>query len=441
MRGPRSIRLRITLVATLVVAVVLATTAVVLVLVQRSQLIENLDASLTQRADTTEAAIGTGDTAPFATSDDADRFVQLVAPDGTVIAASPNVAGMAAAVPPPAGDRFVTVDRLPIEDDAYRILIRQLDSGELLYVAENVDDVDDAVRNLAASLAAALPLVLVALAALVWWLVGRTLRPVESIRAEVAEIGEGALDRRVPVPPTSDEIAGLARTMNDMLDRVEDASRRQQAFVADASHELRSPLTRMRTAIEVELAHDDADLRATLASALEEVGALQQLVDDLLELARADAGVPAGPPVPLDLDDVVLREARHLRESTELRIDTCGVSGAHLRGDPAQLTRLVRNLCDNAARHATSEVCLGVGEHDGLVRLTVEDDGPGLDGADLERMFERFTRLDESRTAIGGGTGLGLAIVRDIASRHRGTARAEPRPEGGLKLVVELPGS
>ncbi len=441
MRRPRSIRLRITLVATLVVAAVLGTTAMVLVAVQRSQLLDNLDASLTQRADTTGAVLSSGDPAAFGTSGDADRFVQLVGPDGSVVAASPNVAGMGPAVPPPERSRFVTVDRLPIEDDAYRILIRRLDDGRLLYVAENIDDVDDGVRNLAVSLVIALPLVVLVLAGLVWWLVGRTLQPVEAIRAEVAEIRGGALDRRVPVPPTTDEIAGLARTMNDMLDRVEDASRRQQAFVADASHELRSPLTRLRTTMEVELSQPDADLRATLTSALEEVEGLQRLVDDLLTLARSDAGAPAGPPVPVDLDDVVLREARHLREATSLRVDTSGVSAGHLRGDPAQLTRLVRNLCDNAARHASSMVRLGVGENGGRVRLSVEDDGPGLGGADLERIFERFTRLDESRAATGGGTGLGLAIVRDIAARHGGTARAEARAGGGLRLVVELPGA
>jgi signal transduction histidine kinase len=281
------------------------------------------------------------------------------------------------------------------------------------------------------------------LGVVVWWLVGRTLRPVEAIRSEVAEIGATELHRRVPEPATGDEIARLATTMNAMLARLEDATRQQQRFVADASHELRSPLTRIRTEAEVALAgvdragRDGVDVEATLASVLEDTAELQHLVDDLLHLARADAGAAAVQRRPLDLDDVVMREVDRLRAGGH-RIDPSAVSGAHVVGDAPLLARAVRNLLDNAVRHARQSVRVELGERDGVAVLVVRDDGPGIPADDRERVFERFTRLDDARTRDGGGIGLGLSITREIVEAHGGTIRiADDGP--GATFVVELP--
>ena len=436
---PASIRFRITLVSSVVAAFVLTVTAIVILAVQRDQLMDNLDAGLQQRADTVQAGLELAESGPFAVGGDTDRFVQLATTDGSVVASSPNVAGMAPAVDPAQGEALRTVSNLEIEDDAYRVLVREIGDDQVLLVAENIDDVNDAERNLRLTLLVAVPLVVAVLGALTWWLVGRTLAPVDRIRAEVNEIRAGALDRRVQRPATDDEIADLVETMNDMLDRVEDVTSRQQRFVADASHELRSPLARMRTELDVELADPDVASRDVLASVLEEVIGLQLLIDDLLHLARSDAGAEQLQRVPVDLDDIVLQEARELRETSNHEVDTTGVSAAHLQGDPTQLLRMVRNLTDNAARHAVGRVELRLGEIDGAVRLEVGDDGPGASAADLERIFDRFTRIDASRSTATGGSGLGLAIVRDVVHRHRGTVTVAPREPTGLVFSVELP--
>jgi signal transduction histidine kinase len=263
---------------------------------------------------------------------------------------------------------------------------------------------------------------------------------VEAIRAEVAAISGSELDRRVPIPPGEDEITSLAATMNEMLDRLERAAERQQRFVADASHELRSPLTRIRSELEVDLADPaGADLEATHRSVLEEAAALELLVDDLLHLARSDAGHQHLQLAAVDLDDLVLREASRLRTETPLTVDTSAVSAAQVQGDRAQLGRVIRNLGDNAARHARSAISVTLGERDGEAVLTISDDGPGIAPTEAPRIFERFTRTDEARSRGVGGTGLGLAIVKDIVERHHGRVTLEDGGGTGACFVVRLP--
>jgi signal transduction histidine kinase len=206
------------------------------------------------------------------------------------------------------------------------------------------------------------------------------------------------MDRRVPEPGANDEVGRLARTMNSMLDRLEISARRQRQFVSDASHELRSPIAVIRTQLEVALRRPDrADWPEVAHRVLTEDERLADAVSELLELARAEE-LALDHAVSVDLEEIVL-----------------------------------------AGRHATSKVAVTVEVADGLVRLTVDDDGPGIAPADHLRVFDRFTRLDEGRARDAGGVGLGLAMARTIVVRHGGSMRVEDAPLGGARFVVELP--
>jgi len=324
-------------------------------------------------------------------------------------------------------------------------IVREVDTPNGRYTvvaAAPIDEVQRSVDAVRRALWVALP-ALVALVALVaWWLVGHALRPVEAIRAQVDEISGTTIHRRVPEPASGDEIGRLARTMNAMLGRLEAAATRQRQFVSDASHELRSPVTAIRADLEVALAEGDgADWPGVATAVLSEESRLEALLADLLILAAGDEAPPP-PPVgtgaAVDLADLARAEARRPHAVPV----TAGVTGLHpttVTGSSEQLARVVTNLVDNAARHAQGRVAVGVTGDGRRVRLTVDDDGPGVPEADRERVFERFTRLDDARARDAGGTGLGLAVVRSIAERHRGAAWMEAGPLGGARAVVELP--
>ena len=388
--------------------------------------------------------------------------MQVVAADGTVLAAG-GVATRAAPVAPapvgpPAGEPTVTTVDLQDagERESYRVWSLTTagpDGPVVVHVGTSLERVGEATAVLRGSLAVGVPAALALLVPGLWLVIGRALRPVEAMRAEVAEISGGRLDRRVPVPATGDEVGRLGETMNAMLDRLEAAARRQREFVADASHELQSPLAGFRAHLEVSLAHPDGtDWPVVARDLLADSDAMERVVADLLYLARADAA-PAAPPTALvDLDDVVLDEADRAR-GAGVRVDTGQVSAAPVRGSVEELRRLVRNGIDNAVQHAAGVVRLRLGVETGEVVLAVEDDGPGVPAPDRERVFERFVRLDGARSRGRGGTGLGLAIVRAVASRHGGTAVLESAPgpatdlakgprtaaTTGARLVVRLP--
>ncbi len=403
-RTPRSIRARVTIIAVIVVAAVLVANAVLVVLLQRRSLLDNLDRSLEQRADQIAASLDDLE-GGFPNSNTEDRFAQLLDADRALVASTANVAGEPVVVDPipETSQQQWTTSDIPLEDDSYRILVRRVDLGDgagVLVVGENIDDLQDAVRNLALTLAGLVPLAVAALGAAVWWLVGRTLQPVEQIRQEVAEISLDRLDRRVPDPETGDEIDRLASTMNAMLDRLESSNDRLQRFVADTSHELRSPLTRIRSTVEVDLSTSDRDLEATCRSVLEETIAIQQMVDDLLFLARHDDSHTLPRQRPVDLDVVIDAEVERLREESGTSVDMTGVSAGLVDADPSQMARLVRNLLDNAARHGRDRVTIALTQRDGVARLVVDDDGDGVADADRERIFDRFARLDEARRCL-----------------------------------------
>ncbi|MEV0698668.1 ATP-binding protein [Saccharopolyspora sp. NPDC050389] len=278
---------------------------------------------------------------------------------------------------------------------------------------------------------------LTALAA--WFASGRALRPVEAIRRELAEVSESQLDRRVPVPRSRDEVARLARTTNATLDRLQHAHDQQERFVADASHELRSPLANLRAGLEVALAHPDrVDWPEVAHRSLLDVQRLQRITADLLQLAVDPAGQPA-PSAVVDLADVVAEQVAERSFDPGGRTVRSIVDGpAPVAGEPVQLERLLRNLLDNAVRHAHSAVTVRVGQQADEVVLEVLDDGPGIPVEDRERVFGRFARLDDARTRDAGGSGLGLTLARDIATRHGGSLRAEDS-ETGARLVARLP--
>ncbi|MFE4515328.1 sensor histidine kinase [Kitasatospora sp. NPDC056783] len=310
-----------------------------------------------------------------------------------------------------------------------------------VYVLATPFAAEASLRTIDPVLQVGVPLAALLVALTAWAATSRALRPVDAIRAELAEIGEHRLDRRVPVPRSDDEIARMARTTNATLDRLERSAVQQQRFVADASHELRSPIAALRTNLEVSLAHPErTDWPAATHEALTSVERLQQLTEDLLFLARGSDPSAAGQFTAVDLSAVLRELADQYRPvlgaRLALRVDA--PEEVPVRGSRIRLHRLVRNLLDNAQRHAAAEVVLSTRRTAYGAVLEVRDDGPGVPAQDRERIFEPFTRLDEARSRDAGGSGLGLAIAADIATRHGGTLRAAHAPRGA-RFVLELP--
>ncbi|MBF4575646.1 HAMP domain-containing histidine kinase [Frondihabitans sp. VKM Ac-2883] len=278
------------------------------------------------------------------------------------------------------------------------------------------------------------------MAATTWFVVGRSLRPVERMRREVEGITAARLATRIPSPGGDDEIARLASTLNEMLDRLDDSARAQRRFVSDASHELRSPLAVMRQLAEVTQAYPGRIETELLAdTVLTEGQRLADLVQGMLILARADEGGLEPSMNPVDVDDIVLAEAARLRKAGLVTVDATGIAPVRIDGDRGMLGQVVRNLADNAARHATSTVALSLAEVDRQLVLTVDDDGSGVADADRERIFARFVRLDEARARESGGSGLGLAIVRSLVAAHSGAVAVSGSPLGGARFTVTLP--
>jgi signal transduction histidine kinase len=302
------------------------------------------------------------------------------------------------------------------------------------------ETVTESTQAVVPILVAGVPLLLAVLGMVMWRVVGRTLAPVEAIRAEVEAISSSELHRRVPDPPSRDEVARLAATMNRMLARLEAGQKRQRRFVSDASHELRSPVATIRQHAEVALSHPEQTRVEELAEVvLQEEARLQQLVDDLLLLTKIDEGTLSLRTESVDLVDILFEEAERLSGSAEVRVDAGRVSAGRVRGDRRQLARLVRNLVDNAARHARHTVAMSLGEVDGHVVLTIDDDGEGIPATERRHVFERFVRLEEARDRDSGGSGLGLAIVAEIAGAHGATVEVLEGPLGGARLQVRFP--
>jgi signal transduction histidine kinase len=300
-------------------------------------------------------------------------------------------------------------------------------------------DIEQSASTLRTLLFWIFPLLLAVLAVIAWRVVGAALAPVEELRRGAQRIDEASSDtERLPVPPTRDEVSALAATLNAMLDRITTARRKQRAFVADAAHELRSPLASIRTQLDV-AAHlgEGGDLPAQL---LPDVDRLATLVDDLLLLARSDdATVPARTGSTVDVAALVTEVAGRYARARVAVHTASGLASRSLtaQASPDDLTRALTNLVDNAVRHARSAVVLDATAVGHQLEITVTDDGGGIPVGDRERVFDRFTRLDEARDRDSGGSGLGLAITRALLRRSGGDVRLEDA-NPGVRAVISL---
>ena len=400
------IRWRVTLAAVAVVGVGLLAGAAGMITLLRRANDDHVRAAARLRALEIAAVLQAGEVPGALTvEDDEEVLIQVLDRSGAVVASSPNMAGR-----PPVADvrpgKAKRIDETPIENEP-SIVVAEAARGPAgvftVLVARTA--VDESTDDVAGLLKIGLPLLLALVGVTTWRAVGRALIPT--------------------------------------LGRLEESQARQRRFVADASHELRSPLAIIRQHAEVALAHPDRTDTAKLASTvLAEDTRMQRLVEDLLLLARADEGTTAVRRQPVDLDDVVFEVAADLRRSSPLRVDTTAVSAGRVAGDQGQLQRMVQNLADNAARHARATIGFVLREDaSGRTQLCVEDDGPGIAEADRQRIFERFVRLDGARARDAGGSGLGLAIVAEIVAAHGGTVTVGQSPLGGARFEVVLPTS
>jgi two-component system, OmpR family, sensor kinase len=381
-----------------------------------------------------------------------DTLAQVLSPTGTVVASS-GLTSPTALVPASVrtglgGSRIFDQTVAP-RGERVRVLatpVQRPDGRYVVAVGSSLVTVDDAVRRVRqGALIAGIALV-VGSSLGAWLLAGAALRPVERLRAAVAAVPPDQPGRTLGVPRTRDELAALARTMNDLLGRISQALERERRLIADASHELRTPLTVLRA--ELELADRPTRTREQLADSVHhatlEATRIARLAEDLLLLARTDQGAPVVRAVEQPLEPV-LRQA----------VDSAGVRardhdvrvGLEVEPelvapiDPDRLRQAVDNLIDNALRVAPagSEIRLGARRLDGTLEVAVTDSGPGFPGDFLPHAFERFHRADTARTRERGGAGLGLAIVEAIAQGHGGHAEAANRPDGGAAVRLLLP--
>ena len=454
MRRP-SLRLRLTLAFAAAMAVLLAATGTFVYVRMAATLDEQLDQSLRARADDVAALVRTG--GPGLADADGrlveaeESFAQVVGPDGAVRDATPPVGDRPLLTPeqlaqarretvvverggvPGLGGGRVRLLGTPVEGDGGRVVV---------VAGASLDDRHDALAGLRTQLLVGGPVALLLASLAGYALAAAALRPVEAMRRRAAEISADTAGSRLPVPASDDEVARLARTLNEMLARLEAGLERERRFVADASHELRTPLSSLRAELELALRRPRSreELRGAIASAADETERLARLADDLLVLARADEGELRLHVEPVGARGLLERVARRFSgraaaAGRSLAVDAAG--DLAVAGDPHRLEQALGNLVDNALRHGAGVVRLDAAAADGSVALRVSDDGTGFPADYLPRAFERFSRADGARP--GGGAGLGLAIVEAIGRAHGGSATAANRDDGGAEVVILLP--
>jgi signal transduction histidine kinase len=436
------IRARLTAAFALAMVVVLAAAGLFVYLRLKDDLNEAVDAGLEARG---TAVAGSGDASAGAAEDAEEGFAQVMTRSGEVMDAvggAGDAALTGAEVARAAAGGTVMVERdVPGIEGPARILAGPVtaDAGPagdaadsatelaVYAVGQSLDDRDETLSGLAASFAVGGPIAVLLASLFGYLLASAGLRPVDAMRRRAGEISLTHDGERLPLPAAHDEVRRLGETLNEMLDRLRRSFERERRFVADASHELRTPVAVIRAELDAALragGHDE-QVREALVAALEECDHLAQLAEDLLVVARAAEGeLPMRRETvevrPL-LEGVRVRFGDRAREHGRgLRVD--GGDGLRLDADEFRLRQALGNLVDNALRHGAGEIVLRArpGATDGAVELEVADHGPGFDPDLASRAFERFTRGDAARTR--GGTGLGLAIVRAIAEAHGGRA-------------------
>jgi heavy metal sensor kinase len=443
----------VTLAFAAVMAVLLAVAGVLLYARLGGTLDATIDRGLRSRAGDVAALIEQAD------SGLADAGRSPLTEQGESLAQILDTAGHVEDAPPPLRDHsllgraevrraarttiVVEHDSSPIERGPVRLLatpVTAQDRRLIVVVGASLEASRDARRELGALLLIGGPIALLIASVAGYGAAAGALRPVELMRRRAGEIQASRPGRRLPVPPSGDEVARLGETLNDMLDRLEAAYARERQFVADASHELRSPLTILRGELELVL-RDAGELdgfRQAISTAAEEADRLSQLAEDLLVIARSDQGR-----LPVTLERLNVHELldsvshRFSRRAAEHDIVIDAPPDLELDADRLRLEQAVGNLIDNALRHGGGTIALAARVTDDSVELHIRDDGPGFPPQFLERAFERFTRADVARRR--GGAGLGLAIVRAIADAHGGRARARNRPEGGADVWLDVP--
>ncbi len=450
-RSAASVRARLVWIAVLVVLAGLLVGGGLLVGLLQVNLRAGATSTATSRAAEVGASVGedgiaaTGQLLRAETR--SGEFVQVLDSRRRIVASSsPLVAEVPLSAQQPADGSTISaavdLDTLGTPGDWIVVARGIRSSGQLftIQVAVPVDVQRQTIQTVALFILGATPVLLIAVAGAVWILVGRTLRPVEQIRRTVAAIGPQRLSARVTIPQTTDEIAALATTMNMMLARLEAADTAQRSFVSDASHELRSPLAAVTAALDVAADADPAERDELIALIGAEVQRMGGLVEDLMTLARADSDRLITSWGDVDLDDLIEQEVRRLRATSGHQVRLT-FQPVQITGDDRRLIQVLRNLLDNAERHARSTigVSLSTDRSAGVAVLSVENDGPPIPPADRERVFERFVRLDESRSVKGGGRGLGLAISRRIVAAHHGTIEVADGPDEGCRFEVRLP--
>ncbi len=480
----RSIRGRITLVSTALVAITMMLASLVLIQLVRQDLLASTQATIDQaleaQAEEIEQPPGPIDDSNAIAMEaiDVDDGVDVDDSHGVVFEVDPsdpagiafgqvyvdNTVPVVIGLIPETGQVVEMYDPVleePIEDLAIR---EQLDSmifethalsdpegTQFLVGAAPLAEIEESVAAVQAALMVIVPSLTLILGLSVWLLVGRALRPVMSITNRVEAISSANLDQRIPVPETGDEVADLAAVMNGMLERLERGGERQRQFSADASHELRSPLSTVRTAAEMlRRKPETARVECLAEDIVAESDRMNLLIGNLLELSRLDENRTSSIEEELELAQVLRHELRE--ELADGLVQFQAPQELAMSGSPTQLRRLIRNLVDNAMRHANDQVSVTL-ETATLARgwssieqeqpataivLSVEDDGTGIPVRSRDRIFERFARLDHARDRDSGGTGLGLSLVKAIVEYHDGEIVVDDSPMGGARFAVTM---
>lgn len=444
---PRTVRARATIAAALVVGTALAATGLLVVdALHRRLEIGQRDAAKLRARDIAVLISDGRIPSSFAIPGEDRALVQVVDARNTVLVQSINTAGEPSVLSASElrNAPFVTIRRrLPIGDGERYVVVAEKSrtpQGTLTIItAESLESADTDSAAVARLLVIGFPLVVALVTLIVLRTTKSAFHPVSTMTAELGEITSHDLHRRVSAPTADDEIGELGGAMNALLDRLERSSERERRFVADASHELRSPLASVRAALEVADTHPDKiDPHAAIRDALADHVRLDRLVDDLLALARLDGTHVAN----VDAVDLALLATVELasRSTSTARMEK-QLERAIVIGDEAQLLRVLRNLLDNAFRHAGSTVRVTTTTVRDRVFVTVDDDGPGIPAEERHFVFERFSRRDNARAADDGGSGLGLAIVKEVVESHQGTVDVNDSPLGGARFTISLPGA